>query len=139
MSVSPYLLREFDPETDHDLVNGWRKAHQYPEISPELLPKLGILACVPFDPFTEHAAAWLDMSNSTGVAYLNWITARPGNTPAETFSAVGACVHFLKQEAKRLGYGVIIGHCSEKVGRAAQRHLGFEIVETGLSMVMLET
>lgn len=104
---------------------GWRKAHGMAELPDSIFPRLGVVAVLDG---VDSAAAWLYMDNSVGVAFMEWIVSRPGLTLAESRACFAFLVGSLRDEAKALGYGLILAHGPHAVAKMA---LGMGFQDTG--------
>jgi hypothetical protein len=107
----------------------WWEIHGWPGVPMVILPKLGILASDAAGPV---AAGWLYMDNSIGVCMLEWMVTDPGASPRDAAKGLLSVVEFLKLEAKRLGYGVMLGTCKQpSLSRFLQKR-GFEVTDSGM-------
>lgn len=98
------------------LFAGWRKAHGMAELPDSIFPRLGVVAVLDG---VDSAAAWLYMDNSVGVAFMEWIVARPGLSISESRACFARISETFRDEAKAIGYGLILAHGPHAVARIA--------------------
>lgn len=125
----------------HPIAMAWWQGHGWPGIPLQILPKLGIRAELAH-PETDRdpvplAAGWLYMDNSVGVAMLEWLVTDPHAPPLQTAKALAHLITFAKNEAKRLGYGIVLATCrQDSLSKLLQRH-GFQVTDTGVTHHLL--
>lgn len=104
------------------MFSGWRASHGHPDIPPDILPRLGVVAVLDGE---DSAAGWLYMDNSVGVGFVEWLVTRPGLMPSQARRCLSVVLTTLAVEAKTLGYGLLLGHCIDPLARVAVEHLGW--------------
>lgn len=125
MSKPVYLVRMFDPEKDHCMVSQWWEEHGHPIIPPSILPRLGVVVYEQAEGVsTDLAALWLYMDNSCGVCFVERAVTAPAITMKRAKNSLLAGLDFLKKEAGRLKYGVMMLRTYPGMARFAKR-LGF--------------
>lgn len=120
-----------DIHEHHPVFASWWQSRGVAVIPAELLPRLGIMAVEDGSPV---AAVWLYMDNSIPLGFLNWFVTRPGLSPRKSKEALDHMIHFLKQEASRLGIKALFSGCETGSGlsRLLDRH-GFALAGKGIS------
>lgn len=110
------------------MVNGWRKAHSYPEISANILPKLGVIVeqanPVFGEPAIPLASAHLYMDNSTPVCWPEWITTRPGLLAGLARRSVRTALAFFERRIEG-DYSIMVARCNGTIAREVEK-VGFQ-------------
>jgi hypothetical protein len=111
---------------DYPMLESWWTGHGFPPVPKRLLPPLGVI-------FADAAAGWLYMDNGgTGVAMMEWLVTNPKGRPLECARALTRVVEFLKAEAKRMDYPIILTTCKQpSLARLLQRS-GFDTSDSGM-------
>lgn len=102
-------LREYTPE-DHPMLTAWWKAHGFPQLPAQILPRMGYLV--------EHdgapvVAGWLYMDNSVGVSMLEWVTTNPEAPVKVIPTAIRVLCDFMWERANAMDYGVMLTTCRQ--------------------------
>jgi hypothetical protein len=99
-------LRIWTP-ADYPVLQGWWSGHKFPPVPQRILPPLGVI-------FSDIAAGFLYMDNGgTGVAMMEWLVTNPEKRAFESARALSKVVDFLKSEAKRMDYPIILTTCKQ--------------------------
>lgn len=125
-------IRPYSPE-DYPMLVTWWEGHRWPAIPQAVLPKLGAIA-FHHDRGAQHedfplCAAFLYMDNSVGVCWMEWLVSNPRGQGMETIRGINAVIGFLEEEAKRLGYGVMITSCRQESLTRIYERSGFNITD----------
>lgn len=122
-------LRAFHRESDYQTIEGWWKGHGWDAVPLAMLPAMGMVA---MNDDTPAAAGWVYLDNSTGVGMLEWIVSNPANTMKVSAVALARLVDCLRNAAREIGYGVILGSCrQESLARLMERE-GFQRTDEGV-------
>lgn len=107
---------------DYQMIVEWQAGHGRPAVPETILPPLALIA---ERDGVEVAFAALYQSYGIGVAFLEWITTRPGTSLADM--RTGVCHIIGAMEACTRGtHGLILGHCEAGLAREA-RVAGFSV------------
>ena len=99
-------LRVWTP-ADYPMLERWWQGHGWPAVPQRVLPPLGVI-------YKDTAAGWLYMDNGgTGVAMMEWLVTDPAAPPRDAVRALLAVVEFLKTEARRMDYPIILTTCRQ--------------------------
>lgn len=99
-------LRQWAP-ADYPMLEGWWSGHGWPAVPLRVLPPLGVI-------YNDCAAGWLYMDNGgTGVAMLEWLVTNPDAPLLIAARSLSKVVEFLKAEAKRMEYPIILTTCRQ--------------------------
>lgn len=129
--MSSATVELFDPELHYGLVCDWWREREVPEIPKSWLPKLGAVAYVDGVP---RCAAWAVMSNSNGIAYLEWFIGNPvGVHKMKRASEV--LVDFLCDQLRQFGYTHLFANVSKPIAEFLTRD--GEFFETRDNVVQL--
>lgn len=121
-------LRIVTPE-DYPMLESWWKGHDWPAVPQKILPRLGVV-------YGDTAAGWLYLDNSVGVAMMEWLVTNPAARPLVAVRALSGVVQFLKSEAKRMDYSVILTTCRQPaLARLLERN-GFVTTDTGMTHLL---
>lgn len=103
------------------MLTSWWQGHGWPPVIKRVLPPLGVI-------YADTAAGWLYMDNGgTGVAMMEWLVTNPNAKPLDAARALRKVVAFLKSEAKRMAYPIILTTCRQpSLARLLGRD-GFEV------------
>lgn len=108
------------------MLSTWWMGHGWPSVPQRILPPLGVI-------YDDKAAGWLYMDNGgTGVAMLEWLVTNPDVTPSETVRALRGVVEFLKSEARRMDYPVILTTCRQPGLAKFLERAGFHRSDEGM-------
>ena len=118
-------LRTWGKEDYPTLVTWW-EGHGWPAVPERILPPLGVI-------FGDQAAGWLYMDNGgTGGAVMGGVGTNPALSPLKAARALKTVVGFLKSEAKRMDYPIILTTCrQESLMRFLERE-GFHATDRGM-------
>ena len=105
----------------------WWKGHAWEAVPAGILPALGVVATRQ-DGFP-LCAAFLYMSNSNGVCWMEWLVSNPEVKGLEIIRGINAIVGFLAEEGKRLGYGVMLTACRQESLVRVYERAGFEVTD----------
>lgn len=118
-----WRVRRFGEKVgDYQMIVGWQVGHGKPAVPETILPPLALIA---ERDGVEVAFAALYQSYGIGVAFLEWITTRPGTSLSDMRTAVTHIIHAM-EECTRGTHGLILGHCEEALAREA-RVAGFAV------------
>jgi len=124
------MIRLFDKETDYELLTSWWKGHGWDAVPAAILPKLGVVSKEDGEPV---AAAFLYMDNSVGVCWMEWFVANPAASGKAVIRAHRLICAFLKEEALRMDYGVMLTSCKQdSLVRLYERN-GFQKTDSGVT------
>ena len=125
MNASDAPLRMWTRE-DYPILHGWWSGHGFPPVPERLLPPLGVI-------YEDHAAGWLYLDNGgTGVAMMEWLVTNPAARPLSAARALSKVITFLKSEAKRMDYAIILSTCRQaSLARLLNRE-GFQTTDTDM-------
>ena len=116
---------------DYPILERWWIGHGVSAVPERVLPPLGVI----YDNYSEGdlAAGWLYMDNGgTGVAMLEWLVTNPKARASAAVRALNSVVEFLKAEAKRMDYPIILTTCRQSsLARLLKKH-GFQQTDTGM-------
>lgn len=129
-------VRMFYRDADYEMVRGWWLGHKVAPVSPLIMPRLGIV--IYEEGGRDLAALWLYMDNSVGVCFLEHSVTRTGISLADSSAALHFGIEYLKQEAARLNYGIMLLRCIPSIARYARKN-GFTLCETGVSCLSCRT
>jgi hypothetical protein len=122
-------VREYTPE-DHPMLMEWWKAHGWPGVAKEVLPKLGLIVEVDTKPIV---AGWLYMDNSVGVCWLEWVVGNPDSRGREIIPAIAVLIDFMGKRALEMDYGVMLtGTRTSSLIRLYEKN-GFEKTDEGVT------
>jgi len=122
---------EFISPEMFEVVRGWWKAHDHPDLPIEIMPDIG-LAVVDSDG-RMNAVGWLYGCNSAPVGWVEWITTDPANTPMESYKSITLLLTFMNEEAKKNGISVLLSTCRQKaLGRILEKS-GFKKTDEDVS------
>lgn len=120
---TPYRIVTGD---DYPMLSSWWNGHGWPAVPQRILPPLGVI-------YKDTAAGWLYMDNGgTGVAMMEWLVANPKAKPLEAAKAIQKVVEFLKLEAKRMDYPIILTTCRQPSLSKLLGRLGFQQTDTDM-------
>jgi hypothetical protein len=121
--VNNQPLRLVTPD-DYATLESWWEGHGWAPVPQRVLPPLGIL-------YREHAAGWLYMDNGgTGVAMMEWLVTNPEARPLSAARALTQVVDFLKSEAKRMNYPMILTTCRQPSLARLLHRAGFQTTDS---------
>lgn len=126
-----FTIRHYTPE-DYPTVAEWWKGHDWPPVPEQVLPKPGIIAERDGVPL---GAVWLYMSNSNGVAMMEWLVVKPDIPGRQALAIIKALVEGVEIEARCGDYGVIFTSCKQPALAKIIERCGF--VETDKQMIHL--
>lgn len=111
---------------DYNMLKLWWQGHGWPAVPQRVLPPLGVI-------YGNKAAGWLYMDNGgTGVAMMEWLVTNPEAKPLEAARAISKVVEFLKSEAKRMDYPIILTTCRQKSLARLLNRAGFETSDSDM-------
>lgn len=132
-------LRPYVP-ADYQMLSEWWKGHNWNAVPEGILPGLGVIA-FHREREGQHedfplCAAFLYMSNSNGVCWMEWLVSNPRAQGMETIRAINAVVNFLGEEAARLGYGVMLTACRQESLVRIYEKTGFQVTDKGVTHML---
>lgn len=128
-------VRQFEFKRDASMVNAWAKAHGRDRLPVEYLPPDGVIVERAGEPV---AAGWLYKSLGVGVAFMEYLTTRPGQTASETRSATEFMVAYFQASCRDDDYGIIISSVSRSMAREAEK-MGWQRMSEDLVHIALPT
>jgi len=134
MESEPIILEMFEAERHYAEVATWWAGHGWEPVPQAILPRLGVIGSIDGQGI---AAAWLYMDNSIGVAMLEWMVGNPKGEARQVLRALRSVVEFLKAEAKRLDYGVILTSCRQAGLVKWLQKRGFMKTDEGVTHMLL--
>jgi hypothetical protein len=123
-------------EKDYMVIAPWWTAHGFPEVPITMLPKSGVVIT---DEGKPVAAAWLYMSNSNGVAMMEWVVTNPENTPKQSVSAIRCLVGAVREMAKNCGYSFILAAAKQPSLIRLFERGGFMKTDEGMTHLLMLT
>jgi len=101
-----FLVREYRPEVDREMVEGWYGERGRSAPPAGILPRLGVVSYHEASG-RDCAALWLYMDNSVGVCFPEHVVTRPGMGLAMAKGALLRALDYVRVAAADLGYGVM--------------------------------
>lgn len=123
-------LRTIDLEKDYDMLVAWWKGHGWTALPKAALNTLGVICAVDG---VDTCAAFLLMSNSTGVAMLEWLVTNPEANVRAAYLAIPTVTAFIEGEAARNNYGVLLTACRQPSLVRMYERSGFQVTDTGVT------
>ncbi len=123
-------LRPIELEKDYPTLASWWKGHGWMALPEGALKTLGVICEVDG---VETCAAFLLMSNSTGVAMLEWMVTNPEAKAKACFRAIPAVTAFIEQEAARMKYGVLLTACRQESLVRMYERCGFQVTDRNVT------
>lgn len=127
-------IRDATPE-DYPLVEKWGRAHGRAAFDARACPPTSFMVEDDKGPLV---FCKLYLSVGVGVAFLEGLFSRPGETPSVVVAAVEFLVEGVKKIAAEHDYGVLICHTFPAVARKALK-MGFSETESGLVQMVIST
>lgn len=115
----------------------WWKAHDWPGVALEILPKCGLVTADADG--TDRAVGFLYMDNSTGVSMLEWVVTNPKNTGKQTVAAIKDLVGAARAVAVSLDYGVMLTTAKQEALCRCYEKNGFTRSDTGMTHLVMFT
>lgn len=116
-------LRMWSPD-DYPMLETWWQGHGWPAVPLRVLPPLGVI-------LNDTAAGWLYMDNGgTGIAMMEWLVTNPAAKPMKAAKDLMRVVEFLKSEAKRMDYAIILTTCRQPALARMLNRSGFQTSDT---------
>lgn len=129
--TEPIHIRHYEP-TDYGRVCEWWTGHGWPAVPEPALPRPGIIAELDGEPL---GAVWLYMSNSNGVAMMEWLVVKPDLAGRQSIAVIKALIEGVEIAAKAADYGVIFTSCRQPALARILEKTGFK--ETDREMIHL--
>ena len=132
-------IRPYVPE-DYPMLSEWWRGHKWEAVPEAILPGLGVIAYS-----TEHdgkkedfplCSAFLYMSNSNGVSWMEWLVVNPRAKGMEAIKSINVVVGFLGEEAGRLGYGVMLTACRQQSLARIYEKSGFQVTDNNVTHML---
>lgn len=124
MSESLYQIRKYGEKVgDYQLIDEWWRVHNDGQFLENLLPPDGFIVERDGDPV---CAAWLYLSAGIGVAFMEWIVSKPGQSLSQSKEAFFQMVEFIKGYARASDYGVVWCNTLPAIARVAVQ-CGFRV------------
>lgn len=119
-----FQVRPWTPE-DHPVIVNWRKVHGVEPMPANIVPPLAVVTERNGEPVAFGACFQTETRpGALPVAYLEWITTRPGLSMREAREAVGHVIECLKAMAQSTGPAIMLTYCGPALSREAVK-LGF--------------
>lgn len=136
MSEPLYQIRKHGEKPgDFAMVDEWRQAHGEGPMIEALLPPDGFIVTRNGD---DVFAGWLYLTAGVGVAFMEFITSKPGQTLQQSSAACRHFIEFAKAHARSCDYGVIFCHTIPAIARVA-REWGFKSLGIDRVSMVLNT
>jgi len=113
-----------DRTIHHTMVNEWREGHGQFAVHWSNLPTVATLATLD-DEYAAYVGAFLD--RSTPLAWLEWVTTRPGLSLTEARAATSAAIGALEHTLAKNGIEKVFAFVTQPLFRDAT-HLGYQRV-----------
>jgi hypothetical protein len=113
-----------DPAGHGPVVNEWREAHGQIPVHTTNLPNLGTVAILD-DNYAAYVGAYTDQHRA--IAWMEWVTTRPGLSLSEARAATAAAIGALEHTLRRRGVQKLFGFVTTSLHREATT-LGFHRV-----------
>ncbi len=98
-----YQVRYYNPN-DYATIAPWWVGHGWDSVPEPILPRPGLVCELNGQPV---AAVWLYLSNSNGVAMMEWLVAKPDLLPKKSLQAIKVLIGWVDEECRINNYGVI--------------------------------
>lgn len=109
---------------DYTMFKTWWEGHGWPAVPQRVLPPLGVV-------MGDCAAGWLYMDNGgTGVAMMEWLVTNPDAPMLIAARSLTKVIEFLKAEAKRMEYPIILSTCRQPGLARLLNRAGFQTTDT---------
>ena len=118
-------VEPFDMGRHYPLVADWWQARGETPIPRDFLPRLGWVA---FVDQVATVAAWAVMSNSHGVAYLEWLVSNPENA-VHSSQGFNNLLDAASRTLVALNYNVLFASTTDTRAVKVAMRLGFTVVE----------
>lgn len=107
---------------DYPTLKQWWRGHGWEPVPQRMLPPLGVIG--------DAAAGWLYMDNGgTGIAMMEWLVTNPKASALVAARALMRVVEFLKLEASRLDYHIILTTCRQPTLARMLNRAGFQTTD----------
>jgi len=126
-----FEIRHYGAE-DYPLVKQWWEGHGWTAVEEKFLPRPGIVCLVDGVP---AGAVWLYMSNSNGVAMMEWLVVRPDLPARQALEVIRHLLAGVEIECREADYGVIFTTARQAGLARILEKAGF--VETDREMIHL--
>jgi hypothetical protein len=123
-------LRTIDLDRDYDMLVSWWAGHGWTALPKHALNTLGVICAVDG---VDTAAAFLLMSNSTGVAMLEWLVTNPDANVRAAYLAIPTVTAFIESEAARMNYGVLLTACRQPSLVRMYERSGFTVTDRNVT------
>lgn len=105
------------------MLKEWWHGHGFPPVPERILPPLGVI-------YANSAAGWLYMDNGgVGVAMMEWLVTNPAISARQAAASLLQVVSFLKSEALRMDYPIILTTCRQPSLARLLEKKGFQITD----------
>ncbi len=112
--MSALSVREYNPETDAEVVSSWWEQRHGKPMQLALLPPIGVVV---EDEGGRLCALWLYLSAGIGVGFLENPVAVVGLTPKQSGEAFAVALAALEAVALTHDYGVLVCHTPAGIAR----------------------
>lgn len=123
-------IRIIDLERDYGMLCSWWRGHGWTALPKGALNTLGAVCVVDG---VDTAAAFLLMSNSCGVAMLEWLVTNPEANVRAAYLAIPTVTAFIEGEAARMGYGVLLTACRQPSLVRMYERSGFTVTDRNVT------
>jgi hypothetical protein len=121
-----FLVRDFNPFADYEMVCDWWEFHGHPVVPANLLPPCGFVAG---QDGTDMVALWIYFDSYTPVCFAERVVTAPGLSLAQVRGAVTAAGAAAQEAARNFGYTVMMMRVPQAIARYADGRLGFRVDE----------
>lgn len=122
-------------EADGDTAAEWSRRHDGPGVNPAALPPIG---CVCEDEQGPAGMAWVYCSCNIGVAFVEFLTMRPGLRVGQSAAVGRALVAGIESAVKPLGYGLLVAYALPACARYL-RSMGWECGDERAKVAMIKS
>jgi hypothetical protein len=123
-------LRTIDLDRDYDMLVSWWKGHGWEPLPKGAVNTLGVICAVDG---VDTCAAFLLMSNTNGVAMLEWLVTNPEANVRAAYLAIPTVTAFIEGEAARMNYGVLLTACRQPSLVRMYERCGFTVTDTNVT------
>jgi len=116
-------IRRYTVE-DYKVVTSWWKAHNWPILPEQYLPKTGYV-------ISNICAGWLYRTDSK-IAWIEWIISNPKSNKLERAIGIKLLVKTLLDKAKELGFDVVFSSIKHPNLMAQFKSQGFVVADEGM-------
>lgn len=125
----------YDSEKHYATLEGWWKGHGQTPVPEAFLPKLGYISYRDGEPV---CAAWVAMSNSHGVCYMEFFVTNP-DFKAHKLAATRDLFTVVKNTLKELGYSIMFAAVDSESKAVAAERFGFTRLSNDMIHLVAKT